>query len=198
VTKSDPCRFCRIYGVSLLLVAALMAAATALQFAVGLGKFGGIEYAFRAVALSAVRSVAPAAAGSALLLAFVLWAEKQSPAQLKLDFERVLRRALWVSLPGFLVAALAALVMGALMLVVFGQKLSQLLPGLGLLEPTDWVAGALSTVVDSGLISFLARRFLPRLHQSGFSLPLKLVLVITVSVPLRASVALMLASVLPS
>jgi hypothetical protein len=198
LNRADPCRFCRLYAAALLAFAAALGAVTALQFAVGLGKFGGIEYGFRALSVSVVRSLAPGAVGSALLLAFVLWAEALPAAQLNLEFSRIFRRAALVTLPGYLVALLAALVTGGLVLVSFGERASPLLSGLGVLRPTDFLAGALSTIADSGLIVFLARRFLPRLHGSGFSLPLKLVLVVSVSVPLRATAALILSSVLPS
>jgi hypothetical protein len=141
----------------------------------------------QALAWNAVRMFAPAAVGSAFLLALVLWAHPLSLLQLQNDLMRILTRGCLVSLPGYLMAALLMLVAGAWQSHVFAN-LTPRLVGLGLV----------STAFDVALIVVLARRFLPKLQLLRVSLPAKLVIVLTVTVPLRVTLALIVASFMPS
>jgi hypothetical protein len=112
---------------------------------------------------------------------------------------RLLKRALLVSLPGYVVAA--AIAIGAGLLVC---RL-----GLGVSGPAAWLAlssvtwvdagfGALSALCDAGLIVFLAWRYLARLQAGGASLPMKLVLAWTFGTGLRMTVGLLVSLLLPA
>jgi len=199
VTKQDPCRFCRIYALGVAAFAALVGAVLVGQMGFGLRKFGGHEYIMRVVALSSVRSVAPGVAGSALLLAFVVWAHPLPAAQLQAELPRFLKRGLLLSLPGYVVAM--AIAVGVALVVchlLFGVPWAAGRVALGSLRPSDWVAGALSTLVDAGLIALLAWRYLPRLQLGRASLPMKLVIAWTFGTGLRMTVGLLLSMFLPA
>lgn len=175
MNDSDPCRFCKLFAWSLL------------GFGLLFGLLGGpwIPSA-QALAWNAVRMYAPAAVGSALLLALVLWAQPLSPSRMQGDLKRILTRGCLVSLPGYLIVALLTLLLDGLRASVFANLTAQLV-GLGLV----------STAVDVGLVVVLAWRFLPKLQLLRASLPAKLVVVLTVTVPLRVTLALIVASLLP-
>ncbi len=187
----DPCRFCRLYAIAVVGFAALLGAFTAGQLLLEALVAPGTQTVFP-LAQSAVRSLGAAASGSALLLALVLWAHPLSAPRLQQDLRKILTRGLLVTLPGFLVAALLATAIGALVIAASGRSTG----GAFELTSTDVLAGALVAVLDAGLILFLSARLLPRLSQSGFSLPAKLVLALTVSVALRATLGLLAGSAL--
>ena len=63
-------------------------------------------------------------------------------------------------------------------------------PVVASLTRTDWAVGAISALIDAGLIVFLAWRYLPRLQAGGSSLPMKLVLAWTFGTGLRMTVGL--------
>jgi hypothetical protein len=195
----DPCRFCRIYAIAVVVFAALMGAATAVQFGIGLRKFGGHEYLMRAITLNGVNSLAPGATGSALLLAFVLWGHSLPIPQLQADLPRLLKRAMLVALPGYLAAAL---VLSGVALVVshfaFGVPWRAWSSAFATITRGDWSGGAFSALVDAGLIVVLAWRYLARLQASVPSLPKKLVIVWTVSTGLRMTVGLLGSLLLPA
>jgi ABC-type transporter Mla maintaining outer membrane lipid asymmetry permease subunit MlaE len=197
VTAANPCRFCRLYAASVVGFAVPMGAAIAAQFFVGLNKFGGEEYVPRALILSAVRGTGPAVSGSALLLALVLWAHPLPMAQVLAELRRVLLRGLLASLPGYLVAVVLASAAGfAVASAAFGQSWGIFRLGFGSVGWRDFGAGLLSTALDAGLGVFLAWRYLARLQGGRMSLPAKLVVVVTVTVGLRATVGLILSSLL--
>jgi hypothetical protein len=198
VTKPDPCRFCRIYAIAVVAFAVLIGAGTAGQAAFGLRKFGGYEYIMRVVALSSVRSLAPGVAGSALLVAFVVWAHPLPVAQVELQLPRFLKRAMLVSVPGYLVAAFVAMAAGLLVVRLCGVSLTTALAGLSLIGRGDWGFGVLAALVDAALIVFLAWRYLPRLQAGRSSLPMKLVLAWTFGTGLRMTVGLLFSLLLPS
>ncbi len=139
---------------------------------------------------SLVRSTAPAASGSALLLALVLWAHSLRPAVVEAERARIFKRAAAIALPGYLVSAGVALLCG---LAILGGALGAHISGITL---RDFGAGGLSAAVDSALILALAWRFLARLQAARSSLPAKLIVVLTVTVPLRATIGLAFASAL--
>jgi ABC-type transporter Mla maintaining outer membrane lipid asymmetry permease subunit MlaE len=188
-----------LYAIGVVAFAALVGAVTAAQMAFGLRKFGGYEHVMPVVALSTVRSLAPAVTGSALLVAFVVWAHRLRPAQLQAELPRLLKRALLVSLPGYLVAS--AIAIGAGLLVCWlGLGVSAQTARLALshVTPSDWAVGALSTLCDAGLIVFLAWRYLARLQADGASLPMKLVLAWTFGSGLRMTLGLLVSLLLPA
>jgi hypothetical protein len=196
VTKPDACRFCRLYAASVVGFALPLGAGLALQFMLGLTKFGGGEYLSRVLLLSAVRSAAAAVSGSALLLALVLWAHPLSLAEIRSDLRRILVRGLVVSLPGY--AAAVGLALGAEFAVAagFGQPWVVFKVGFDILGWKDVGVGVVATLLDAALIVFLAWRYLERLQAARLSLPAKLIVVVTFSVALRATVGLVLSSVL--
>jgi len=176
VSEPDRCRFCKLFAWSLLGFGLLFAALGAPWIQSG-----------QALAGNAVRMFAPAAVGSALLLALVLWARPLSRPQLQSDLKRILTRGCLVSLPGYLIVALLMLLAGALQSAVFANLTVRLV-----------LLGLVSTAFDVGLVVVLAGRFLPKLQLVRASLPAKLVLVLTVTVPLRVTLALIVASFLRS
>ncbi|MDF3066348.1 MAG: hypothetical protein K0R38_1949 [Polyangiaceae bacterium] len=137
------------------------------------------------------RATAPAASGSALLLAFVVWAHPLAPGLLSADLPRTTRRAAAVALPGYLLSVGVSLLAGALLV-------SAVRGGAGhfTLPLRELAVGAGFAALDGALILALAWRFLPRLSRSRLSLPGTLSLVVAVTVPLRVTVALVAASVL--
>lgn len=197
MTKQDPCRFCRIYALAVVGFAALLGVGTALQFLLSVGaKFGLGDYASRVLVLSVVRSSASAVTGSALLLALVLWAHPLTVAQLHADLRRILTRGLLVSGPGYAVGGGVAIAAGFAVASGFGQPWANLVRGLRVVGPADFAVGLLATLVDAALITFLAWRYLARLQAGRMSLPAKLIVVVTFSVGLRVTVALLLSILL--
>jgi hypothetical protein len=199
VKSPDRCRFCRLYAIFLVAFAALVGAVSAAQMAFGLRQVGGAELVLPSLALNALRSLGPGVTGSALLVAFVTWAHPLSPRQLQAELPRLLKRALLISAPGYLLATLVIL---AFALPVCAAVLG--LPGAGLsaawhvVSLRDAGVGLLGALVDSGLIVFLAWRYLARLQAGRRSLPLKLVLAWTFGTGLRMSVGLLLSLFLPA
>lgn len=190
----DPCRFCRIYAIAVPSIAMLIGAVTALQF-MALAGSGLRTRASQFVFHDGLRTLAPAASGSALLLALVLWAHPLTPRRIEEDQRRILRRAAAVALPGYLVAAFASTLAGLLVLLgPFGQEPAMIGLGWGIVTWRDvWIGGG-TAFADTLLILFLANRYLVRLQANGPSLPAKLIAVVTVSVGLRATVGLIWSS----
>jgi hypothetical protein len=178
-------------------------AASAAAFAVAFG--GAISYEWLStehyglnawIQHSLLRSIAPMASGSALLLALVLWAHGQPVERFEAELAPALKRASLFVPPVHVVASLSVL------LACFGvaTRMAGLTFGgvgtwLSWLGAADFVIGFIATLLDSALILVLAYRFAVRLRVVG-SLPAKLVVVLTVTVPLRASLALILSSIL--
>jgi hypothetical protein len=199
VKNDDPCRFCRIYAIAVVTLAALVGVVTALQYGWGLGKFGGHEYMMRVVVLSALRSLGPGVAGSALLIAFVVWAHPLPVPRLELELPRFIRRGALVSAPGYLVAAAVSIVLG-LLVANWAFAVPWSLAGrcLSVVEPRDLGLGLFATALDSALILFLASRYLPRLQAGRASLPMKLILAWTFGTGLRMTVGLLGSLILPA
>jgi len=199
VTKADPCRFCRLYAILVVSFAVLVGAVSAAQMGLGLAELARYEQVLPALALNAVRSLAAGVTGSALLVAFVLWAHPLPLEQLRAELPRFLKRGLLVSGPGYVVAALA--VIGSATLVcraALGVPWSSLRPALRSVTLLDWGVGSLGALVDAGLIVLLAWRYLARLQAGRSSLPTKLVLAWTFGTGLRMTVGLVLSLLLPS
>lgn len=201
--KTDPCRFCRLYALSLPPIAVLLGLLLTWQasllaqpqlLAPGVYTSGGL--APGGLLVSLLRSVAPAANGSALLVALVLWAHPLPAAQMKGELPAILKRVGFVCLPGFTVAALlgwaASWALGVLWLDLPVRALSA-----GELRRADVGSALLATLVDAAVIAFAAWRGLAKLQTASFSLPAKLVLSWTVLFPVRAVIGLVLESVLP-
>ena len=195
--NEDSCRFCRIYAIALVGFAALVGAGTTLQFMLSVGdRLGGRDCSSLVLVLSVVRSLAPAASGSALLLALVLWAHPLTASQLQADLRRILTRALVVSAPGYAVGGIVAVAAGFAVASGFGQPWANLKRGFGVVGAADFGVGLLATLVDAALIVFLAWRYLARLQAGRMSLPAKLIVVVTFSVGLRVTVALLVSILL--
>jgi hypothetical protein len=194
VSRPDACRFCRLYAASVPAFAAVIGAGTSLPYLLDRSHAGSHAL----ILLSVLRSAAPMAAGSGLLLALVLWMDPLSRGGLAAELSRNLRRACAVAGPGYVVAVGVALTACfAVSAAVLGQTWGGFQGWLALLAPRDFGIGALATLLDTALIVLLARRYAIRLQSAGLSLPAKLIVVLTVTVPLRATVALILSSFLP-
>ena len=195
MTQQESCRFCRIYATAVVGFAALLGGVLVLQFAL-LSNAKSFDHASVFLSESVVRMTATAASGSALLLALVLWSHPLSAQGLHGSLRRTLRRALLVSLPGYAVALVVSLSAGYLVAVGMGQSWAVFGPGLRVIGWRALGAGALGALLDAGLSVFLAWRYGERIHAGRISLPGKLILVLTVTVPLRATVGLVLSSLL--
>lgn len=179
--------FCRWFAAGLAACVALIGGWTSLQFSLARGGARTLEALWE----SLVSVSAPAASGTALSLALVLWASTRRPAELRAELPRALTRGAAVALPGYVAAAALSLVVGlAIVSVSRGAPSSPVVA-------LPWVGtGAVATALDSALVLGLAWRFLPRLHASRLSLPGALSVVVAVTVPVRATAGLVLASVL--
>ena len=194
--KQDPCRFCRLFAFSLVPIAALLGALLGLQLALEPTRPDATKASV--VLLSALRALAPAANGSALMIALVLWAFPLPLSALAADLARVSKRALLVSGPGFLVAfVLSASVCAALHGLSGGGRAADVVSALPALPLKSFAYGLFATLVDAALILGFAWRFLARVKASRMSLPAMLVLSWTVMFPLRVTLGLVLESVLP-
>ncbi len=182
-------RFFRFYAVAVVSLAAVMGAWTSFQFM--LDPRGGLQ---APLVPSLLRATAPAASGTALLLALVWWASPLPARRVQADLRLICGRAALASLAGYPLAVIVALVSGLGLAAGFGAQPYAALRGL---VPLDLAVGAVGAALDTALSLLLAWRFLARLQGSRLSLPAKLVVVLTVTVPLRASVALIFASLLP-
>lgn len=197
--KADSCRFCRLYAIFVGSFGALLGVVSAAQMAFTLRQLGGAELALPALAMNALRSLAPAVTGSALLTAFVVWAHPLPLPRVQAELPRFLKRAVLVSAPGYLVAVLVILVAALLTAAaVLGLPWSSLRSAFKAVTPFDWGVGFLGSLVDSGLIAFLAWRYLARLQAGKSSLPMKLVLAWTFGTGLRMTAGLLLSLLLPA
>ena len=197
---ADACRFCRLYAIFVLAFAALVGAVSAAQMAFGLQQAGVSQFVVPALALNALRSLAPGVTGSALLVTFVVWAHPLPAAQLQAELPRFLKQALLISAPGYLVAALVILAAGLpVSAAVLRVPSSTILNAAWhLVSPRDGGVGLLGALLDAALIVFLAWRYLARLQAGRSSLPMKLVLAWTFGTGLRMSVGLLLSLLLPA
>jgi len=149
------------------------------------------------IASSLLRSSAPMACGSALLLALVSWLQPLSASALQADLNRVTRRACAISGPGYLLAASLAIAVGFVVSLGFEPQNPAGFSGwVALVGWRDLAVGAGATLLDTALIIVLGRRYAERLRAGASSLPAKLIIVVTVTVPLRATVALIFSSLL--
>lgn len=196
MTQANPCRFCRIYALGVVAFAAFVGVAHA--FGLASSKFAGHEYLMSVIVLNAVRSLAAAVIGSALLVALVVWAHPMPVAQMQADLPRVLKRGLLVSAPGYAVAVALIAGLGLLLASLAFSVPSSFAPrALAMVLPTDWLAGALCAMADSGLVVFLAWRYLPRLQAGRSSLAMKLVIAWTFGTGLRMTVGLFVSMLVP-
>lgn len=187
-------RFWWSYAIGLVVITALLSAVSAFAYLAE----GARRGADSLLLVSLLRSSAPTAAGTALLLAFALWAEALSPASLVQRLDGGLRRALSVALPGYAVAVgVACGVCFAVATALLPPSADRFGDWLGDVTRRDVVAGLAFTLLDSALIALLARRYAVRLRSTPLSLPAKLIVIVTVTVPLRVTVALLSAPFLP-
>jgi hypothetical protein len=192
--KQNPGRFLRPYALSLLPVSVLLGLLLTWQAAFLAEPGRGVTSG--AVLVSLLRSVAPAASGSAVLLALVLWAHPLPPSSVQAELPDILKLIGVVCLPGLLVAALlswaASWSLGAKLLELPASAFSA-----AALSRADVAFALLATLVDAAVIAFAAFRGLFRMQAARFSLPAKLVLSLTVLFPVRSVVGLVLESLLP-
>jgi hypothetical protein len=192
--KQDPCRFCRLYALSLPPIAVLLG--LLLTWQVAFLAEPGRGLASGAVLVNLLRSVAPAANGSAVLIALVLWAHPLPPSSVQRELPAILKRVGFVCLPGFLLATLLSWA-GSWSLGITLLELPARVFSAASLRRVDVAFALLATLVDAAVIAFAAFRGLGRLQAAGLSLPAKLALSWTVLFPVRAVVGLVLESVLP-
>jgi hypothetical protein len=185
VSESDRCRFCRLFAWSLLGMTAVLGACSGLLLR-------GSDYPLIVFVSLAVRSVPPAAVGTALLPALVLWAQALPPGRVDSDLRRILIRGAAISLPAHFVALLLLLLIG----VALG--IAPLSAAFASLAARHVGSGLVSTACDVVLVAFLAFRYLVRLRAFPLSLPAKLALVIGITTPARAALALLVAQFLSS
>ncbi len=194
----EPRRYLRYFASSLALFSVLIGAISMVQFAVSSAALGGAAPALGGLAPSVVRTLAPFVTGSSALVALVVWAQWRAPDELALPLRRELVQALLLVLPGYLcsvvVVAATAASLGA---VAFGVPWSLQGAEPEALRATDFLLGAISTLIDFGVLWLLAARFLARLRASGYSLPAQLALAWAVTAVLRSVTGLLLSSVLP-
>lgn len=183
--EPDRCRFCRLLALCVLALATLFGALTTLQLLLTAGP-NLHKYAAQFLFHDGIRATAPAAGGSALVLALVLWAQPLSVQNVELQLKATLQRALMVALPAYLASVLVVSLIG------FALLFRELDQGFGAVSWRDFWAGGRFAICDALLITFLARRYLARLQASGRSLPEKLIVVVTVTVGLRATLATIL------
>jgi hypothetical protein len=192
--RQDPCRFCRLYALSLPPIAVVLGLLLTWQAAVlaepGRAVAGG------SVLVSLLRSVAPAANGSAILIALVFWAHPLSPSNIQAELPAISKRVGFVCLPGFLAAVLLSWAASW----SFGLGLLELPASVfstASLRRVDAGFALLATLADAAVIALCAWRGLSRLQAARFSLPAKLALSWAVLFPVRAVVGLVLESTLP-
>lgn len=191
--SNDGCRLCKLYAIALVGIACFLGALQTVQFAVELNKFGGLEYTWRVVLLSALRSSAPAANGSALLLALLLWAQPLSPPALALELPGKLKRGLLLSLVGYPAAVLLLLAVSLPIAAgAFAMPLDTLPSALRVVTLGDVVIGYSSTLVDALVICLVAWRGLPALQRGKLSLPAKIAVALPVLFVIRSVVGLAL------
>jgi hypothetical protein len=198
--RPDSCLFCRVFAAAAALFAVLVGAATAAQLGLSLGS--GVDAHARlmpAVLSGVVRSLAPASTGSALLLAFVIWANPLPPARVEAELRAVQKRAALVLLPGYLGSVLLAF--GAALVVAhlaFGVPWSAAPSVLAETRAKDWSIGGVGLAIDALLIVVLAQRYLARLQAGRASLPMKLVLAWTFGTGMRLCAAVVASLLLPA
>lgn len=198
--NEDPCRFCRLYALSLtpiaLLLGALLTAQTAFVLAGSALLSAPRPLGPSEVLVSLLHAVAPATNGSALMIALVLWVHPLAGSAAALELPRVLKRAALLSIPGFGVAALlswaASSALGIVVLDIPAHAFS-----VSALRAWNVGFGVVATLLDAALVLLAAWRFLPRLHAARLSLPAELVVSWTVLFPLRAFLGLVLQANLP-
>lgn len=196
--KPDPCRFCRLFAVSLLAAAVVLGALLGLQLSLEPAHLHASGSRPVIVLLSALRALSPAANGSALVIALVLWAHPLTLPAFAQELPRISQRAAIVSLPGFLVAFLvSAAVCSGIHALASGTPASEFIAALPGISAISVGCGLLSALADAGLVLLLAWRFLGRIKASRVSLPAMLVLAWTVTFPLRVMLGLVLESLLP-
>ena len=194
MSAPDPCRFCKLYARLVPLLAALIAAGTSLPYFLDQVSYGREPLLLFRV----LRSTAPMASGTALLLALTLWAHPLSQAALQADLKRILRRAAMVAGPGYLLASAVALAACfGMSVLILGQSWAGFRGWLAVVGWQDLAVGAAATLLDTALIAFLTWRYAPKLRAARLSLPVTLIVVLTVTVPLRATVALIFSTFAP-
>jgi hypothetical protein len=191
--SNDGCRFCKLYAIALVGIACFLGALQTVQFAAGLNKLGGLEYTWRVVMLSALRSSAPAVNGSALLLALLLWSQRLPPQALALELPGKLKRGLLLSLVGYPAGVLVLLAVSLPIAAgAFDMPLGTVPAALRLVTLGDVAIGYLSALVDALVICFVAWRGLPALHAGKLSLPAKIAIALPVLFVIRSVVGLAL------
>jgi len=183
-------RFEASYAAALLVFGLLLGAASAGAYALEGGRDSRLV-------VSLLRSMAPTASGSALLLALALWSESRPLASVERELDGVLVRAAKLALPGYLLAAAAVLGAGFAVASVAGVRADTFASWLGAVGRGDLGAGLIASLLDAALGLLLARRFAARVRATKASLPAKLIVIVTVTVPLRVTLALLCAPFLP-
>jgi hypothetical protein len=175
-------RFLRLYGATLLVSAVLLASYATLQLMLSGGP-GLQSRASQFVFHDGLRRTSTLANAVALALALVLWAERQHPERLSRQRGRVLRQALTAALPAYLIGSAVVILVGlALLLGAFGQPITIVPLGAGIVTRWDFWIGVQSTVLDTLAIATLSHFYLARWISFRLALPVKLLGAIGVAV----------------
>lgn len=182
-------RFLRLYGIALLVSAALLALGDIIRVMHGAGPHLR-AHASQFVFYDGLRKIAPLANAVALVLALVLWGARQRPKRLSRRRDRVLRQALVVALPAYATAGAVAIVVGLAVLIgSFGQPLSIVSLGAGIVTSRDFWIGGQSTVVDSLLVLAVAGLYPARWSSLRLALPLKLLGALSMAIAVHFALA---------
>ena len=146
----------------------------------------------QSVVVGVLRSYGAGVTGSALLTAFVVWAHPLDPAELARELPQAMRRGLLLTLPAYLAAVVVASVALIGALTPLGVPWQFVQGALRAVGTADVAVGALAALLDAGLVTFLARRYLARLHAGQGSLPAQLAFAWAFGVGLRLSLGLVL------
>lgn len=167
-------RFLRLYAIALLASASVVGCVATLQFMLSSGP-GLQRHASQFVFHDGLRRTAPQANAVALAAALVLWAAKQPHDRLPRRRGRVLRQALAVAIPSYLIGSAVVILIGLAMLVsLFAQPVTILSFGARAVTRWDFWVGVQSIVLDAALLAALSRLCLTRWNALRFALPFKL------------------------
>jgi hypothetical protein len=177
-------RFLRLYAITLLASAFVVGCVATLQFMFSSGP-GLRHHASQFVFHDGLRRTSTLANAIALAAALVLWAARQPPDRLRRRRGRVLRQALAVAIPGYLIGSGVVISIGLTILVsLFALPVTILPFGAQAVTRWDFSIGVQSTVLDAALLVALSRLFLAR--WTAFRVELRFKLLGAIGVALGA------------
>ena len=172
--RFGPERFLLMYGMSLLVCGGLLACWATFDLMSSAGP-NLRSHASQFVFHDGLRRTSTLSNATALVLALVFWAARQRPDRLIRRRGRILRQALVAALPAYLVSSAIAILLGlAVLLGPFGQPITIVSLGAGIVTHWDFWIGVQSTALDALLIVTLAHLYLARWNSLSLALPLKI------------------------